>query len=111
MSLFMHGVRTTNDLREHREREDSAAAMERRDQQRERFGEPAVRYHHRITWVNGVAHVQRCPVGGTYDRNGEIVRVATDDDRAAMIDGRISYDPETHPGQQAWACHVAAGGD
>jgi hypothetical protein len=41
MSLFTYGARTTNDLREYREREDSAAAMERRDQQRERFGEPA----------------------------------------------------------------------
>lgn len=37
MSLYTYGARTTNDLREYREREDSAAAMERRDQQRERF--------------------------------------------------------------------------
>lgn len=85
----------------------------------------ATRYHTRITWIDGQPHVQRCPAEivehrsstgervrlGSYDRDGEIVRPATDADRQAMSDGRIGYDPATHPSSLAWEAHVARGGD
>lgn len=71
----------------------------------------AKRYSYRITWIDGAAHLQRCPVGGTYNRDGEIVRPATPEDRQAMYEGRISYDPETDPSALAWRKHVDEGGD
>ena len=85
-----------------------------------------MRYHQRITWVGGRPHLQRCPVSvsrlngtygvyvtrpGSYERDGEIVRPATEQDMRDMHEGRLSYDPETEPSRLAWAAHVAAGGD
>jgi hypothetical protein len=87
-----------------------------------------MKYHYRITWIDGKAFVQRCPVTvhvevpmypqtdrttrpGNYATDGEIVRPATDEDRKAMYDGRLDHDSETEPGRLAWAEHVARGGD
>lgn len=84
-----------------------------------------MKFHHRITWIDSVPYVQRCPVEvvvastpwshrtrpGSYAVDGEIVRPASADDLDAMANGRISYDPQTHPGTRAFARHVAAGGD
>jgi hypothetical protein len=123
--FFTPGAPTTNDLRTYREEQDRLFAAEKRDEQRERFEPRPVRFHQRITWVDGRPFVQRCPTEivierspsrdhsrlGNYRDDGEIVRPATDADLDDMVNGRISYDPETHPGTLAWAAHVAAGGD
>lgn len=82
-------------------------------------------YHYRITWLDGVPHVQCCPVEvvlecttccdrrrpGNYARDGKILRPATATDMAAMYAGRIAHDPATDPSSLMWAKHVAAGGD
>lgn len=80
--------------------------------------------HRRITWLDGVPHVQECPVAvvvpggyvyrtrpGTYAQDGVIVRPATPEDLRDMAAGRISYDSETEPVRLAWAEHVRRGGD
>lgn len=49
-----------------------------------------------------------------FDRDaGKLVidRPATEQDRADLTNGLISYDPTTNPSSIAWAKHVAAGGD
>jgi hypothetical protein len=66
---------------------------------------------YRIVWIEGKAHLQRCPLGGTYDGDGELVRPATHQDRSDMYEGRIEYDPKTNPSSLAWAEHVRNGGD
>jgi hypothetical protein len=66
-------------------------------------------YRYRIAWTDGWCVLQR-----RYHANGvawHTVRIATDDDRAAMVDGTIGYDPETKPSTVAFARHVANGGD
>jgi hypothetical protein len=74
---------------------------------------PRIEKHHRITWIDGVAHLQQCTYEGGvgYTSGWETVRPATDQDRADMSAGRISYDPDTEPHSLAWAKHIAAGGD
>ena len=85
-------------------------------------------YRHRITWLDGTPHVQRCPVSvpvprpvypqtdrttrpGTYAEDGEIVRPAQAKDLEDMYAGLLAHDPETEPGRLAWAKHVKNGGD
>lgn len=68
-------------------------------------------YHYQMTWISGVAYIQRCPRFGNYTEHGEIVRKATEQDHRDRINGRISYDPATDPNRLAWEEHVRRGGD
>ena len=83
------------------------------------------KYHYRITWIDGVPHLQCCPVEvvlysapdgyrtrpGTYAEDGKILHPATETEIKAMYTGGLSHDSETEPGRLAWANHVANGGD
>jgi hypothetical protein len=67
------------------------------------------KFQYRISWNDGIAVLQR---RNYYDRSvWQTLHVATEDDRAAMVDGVIGYDPETKPSTLAMARHVANGGD
>lgn len=57
-------------------------------------------------------HGQPCQIG-YYDGNGRLTadRDADDQDRIDLYEGRLRYDPETHPGARAWREHVERGGD
>ena len=43
---------------------------------------------YRITWIEGKAHLQRCPLGGLWDHDGEVLRPATDADQRDIYEQR-----------------------